>query len=112
LEKYLRLIKRRIGRRPVFLLAIYGLFLANLWSLVVLRFWRYLPIVSLWESKQIPLHDFHAFRLQFFRYILNLVPVQRLLWLNTAFTLMGGGEAVVTMMFYAIGSDVTPQERR
>ncbi|KAE9378165.1 MFS general substrate transporter [Stipitochalara longipes BDJ] len=74
------LLADRIGRRPVFLLAVYGLFLANLWSLVILRFWRYLPV--------------------------------RLLWLNIAFTLIGGGEAVATMMFYAIGSDVTPQEKR
>jgi hypothetical protein len=36
----------------------------------------------------------------------------RLLWLTPVFTLIGGGEAVGSMMFYAIGSDVTPQAKR
>jgi hypothetical protein len=36
----------------------------------------------------------------------------RLLWLCPIFTLVGGGEVVGSMMFYAIGSDITPQARR
>jgi hypothetical protein len=39
------------------------------------------------------------------------IPV-RLLWLSPVFTLIGGGEVVGSMMFYAIGSDITPQARR
>ncbi len=39
------------------------------------------------------------------------IPI-RLLWLSPIFTLIGGGEVVTSMMFYAIGSDITPQARR
>lgn len=74
------LLADRIGRRPVFVLAVAGLLLANCWSLVVLRFWRTIPV--------------------------------RLLWLSPIFTLIGGSEVVASMMFYAIGSDITPQARR
>lgn len=39
------------------------------------------------------------------------VPI-RLVWLAPAFTLIGGGEAVTGMMFYAIGSDITTDANR
>ena len=36
----------------------------------------------------------------------------RLLWLTPIFTLIGGGEVVASMMFFAIGSDITPPAKR
>jgi len=74
------LLADRIGRRPIFVMAMGGLFLANGWSFLVMRFWRTLHY--------------------------------RLLWLTPVFMLIGGGEVVGGMMFYAIGSDVTPQAKR
>jgi len=36
----------------------------------------------------------------------------KLIWLSPMFTLIGGGQAVTNMMFYAIGNDVTTEANR
>ncbi|KAE8448084.1 hypothetical protein EG329_009849 [Mollisiaceae sp. DMI_Dod_QoI] len=74
------LLADRIGRKPVFMLAIIGLVLCALWQMIVMWFWRTLPL--------------------------------RLLWLGPILTLIGGGEAVAAMTFYAIVCDITLEANR
>lgn len=74
------LVADRMGRKPVFALSIVGIILAQCWNLMVVRFWRYMPL--------------------------------RLVWISPIFTLIGGGEAVANMVFFAMGSDITTDEQR
>jgi MFS transporter, PCFT/HCP family, solute carrier family 46 (folate transporter), member 1 len=41
----------------------------------------------------------------------KVLPLQ-LIWASPVFLLIGGGEAVTAMMFYAIGNDLTTEENR
>ncbi len=44
------LVADRIGRKPVFALSIVGIVLAQCWNLIVVRFWRYMPLRLVWIS--------------------------------------------------------------
>lgn len=64
----------------MFLFSICGMLISGVFSMLVMYFWRALPL--------------------------------RLIWLSPVFMLIGGGEAVTGMSFYAIGSDVTTDANR
>ena len=70
----------RIGRKLVFVLSMTGMILSGAWSMVVMWFWKVLPV--------------------------------RLVWLAPAFIFIGGGEAVVGMIFFAVGCDITTESNR
>ncbi|KAF7954343.1 hypothetical protein EAE96_005468 [Botrytis aclada] len=70
----------RIGRKPIFILAITGVILSYLWNIVVMWFWHTLPL--------------------------------RLIWLSPIFTVIGGGQSVGSMAYFAIASDITPEAKR
>lgn len=64
----------------MFVLSLTGIILSACWSMVVIWFWKTLPI--------------------------------RLVWLCPLFIFIGGGEAVASMMFFAVGCDVTTESNR
>ncbi|TVY43956.1 Efflux pump [Lachnellula subtilissima] len=74
------LLADRIGRKPVFALAMVGILLGGCYNMLVMSLWRILPI--------------------------------QLLWFSPIFTLIGGGSALTSMMFYAIGCDITTEADR
>lgn len=70
----------RIGRKPVFGLALTGIILSQSWVFVVCWFWRTFPL--------------------------------RLIWLNPAFQIIGGGSGVIQSTIYALISDVSTEANR
>ncbi|KAF7898350.1 hypothetical protein EAF00_004796 [Botryotinia globosa] len=73
----------RIGRKPIFVLAITGTILSYLWNIVVMWFWHTLPLRLTW-----------------------LGPI------FTVIGGGGGGPSVGGMAFFAIASDITPEAKR
>ncbi|TVY16230.1 Efflux pump ustT [Lachnellula arida] len=74
------LLADRIGRKPVFALAMVGTLLGGCYNMLVMSLWRILPI--------------------------------QLLWFSPMFMFIGGGSALASMMFYAIGCDITTEANR
>ncbi|KAF4637074.1 hypothetical protein G7Y89_g1021 [Cudoniella acicularis] len=74
------LLADRVGRKVVFIISVLGLVLAGWYNIMILSFWKTLPL--------------------------------QLIWLSPLILFIGGGEAVTSMVLYAVGSDITTEATR